>query len=97
MNIVKKIKMKKLVTRRKAKIKEVGKIAASVATGAAIGAAGGVLFAPQSGRETREDIANKVVDTKDAVVDKAYEAKYTLENKIDNAKEKLTNITPFNK
>ena len=38
--------------------KGTGKFVAGVAVGAAAGAALGVLFAPKSGKETREDLKN---------------------------------------
>ena len=48
--------------RQRQKTKEAAaKIGVGAAVGTAIGAVAGILFAPKSGKETREDIAEKVV------------------------------------
>jgi len=43
--------------------------------GAAIGALAGVLFAPRSGKETRERIANKLNDSKEELEDRIEQAR----------------------
>jgi gas vesicle protein len=58
----------------KAKKREAAKnIAVGTAIGTAIGAAAGLLFAPKSGKETREDIAIKSKEVASAVKNSATE------------------------
>jgi len=53
------------------KTKKAGLLALAAAIGAVIGGALGVLFAPQSGKETREDIKKALNDAKKEVGEKA--------------------------
>ncbi|PIS15310.1 hypothetical protein COT63_00505 [Candidatus Shapirobacteria bacterium CG09_land_8_20_14_0_10_38_17] len=53
------------------KIKKAGFLALAATIGAAVGGALGVLFAPQSGKETREDIKKALNDTKKEIKEKA--------------------------
>lgn len=70
-----------------AKNNETKKIAVVALVGAALGAIGGLLFAPQSGKETREDIKNAAKQTK-AETEKQLKKLYEdLEQQIAHAKE----------
>ena len=74
---------------KKEKLAGLGKFA----LGAAIGGALGVLFAPKSGKETRQDLKNKLDELvakikkidKDELVDK-------IEDKIEEIKEELADL-----
>ena len=62
---------------RRRRIKEISKIG----TGIALGALGGILFAPQEGKKTREDIANKSKEAANQAINAANDARDTLEFK----------------
>ena len=64
-----------------------GKFALGAAVGAALGAVGGLLFAPKSGKETRADIAKKAGEAKDFTVKKAGEVREFAGEKFDDAKD----------
>ena len=53
------IEEKKRKAEREKKIETAKNVAVGTAIGTAIGAAAGLLFAPKSGKETREDISQK--------------------------------------
>ena len=55
--------------------KSAGHFALGAVLGAALGAIGGLLFAPKSGKETRKDIAKKAGEAKDFVDEKTDDAK----------------------
>ncbi len=59
--------------------------ATGVALGALAGAVAGILFAPKSGKETREDIAKTLHEIKDKVADQ-------LEKAGDFTKEKYSDV-----
>lgn len=63
-----------------------GKIAFGAVFGAIAGFVGGVLMAPKSGKETRKDIKNAAVTTKDSVLETASKTKDTAEKKAQDAK-----------
>ncbi|MGV9001698.1 MAG: YtxH domain-containing protein [Candidatus Saccharimonadaceae bacterium] len=63
-----------------------GKIAFGAVFGAIAGFVTGVLIAPKSGKETREDIKNVAATTKDSVVETAGKTKVTAEKKAQEAK-----------
>ncbi len=54
--------------------------------GAALGATLGILFAPKSGKETREDILKKAEELKQGAVDLYAKAKASLERKVTELK-----------
>ena len=73
---------------RRRRLKEISKIS----TGIALGAIGGILFAPQEGKKTREDIANKSKeaaneDLKEGAKDIKREAKKSSENVKETVEE----------
>lgn len=89
MNLAKKIEDKRRAKRiqernKKAKIATLG-----IATGAITGVLGGVLFAPKSGKETRENIKNTSIDVTSKVSNKAHEVKDTLNNNVKESKTKI--------
>lgn len=83
MNIYDLINKKK----RKQKAKAVKTAALSAAIGVTAGAAAGVLLAPKSGKETREDIVNKSVEAKDKLVEKT---KAAISTKVSEGKKDVS-------
>ena len=69
---------------------------ARVALGAAFGAVAGfitgVLIAPKSGKETRQDIHDVALKSKDSIIEKADEAKDFAEAKAKQAKSKAEEV-----
>lgn len=61
--------------------------------GAGIGVGLGILFAPKSGKETREDLKKKMDDLMDKVKNlNAEDVKSTIEAKVNEIKEDLKNL-----
>lgn len=61
--------------------------------GAGIGACLGILFAPKSGKETRQDLKNKMDDLLEKVKNIDIEdVKITIENKVCEIKDDLKNL-----
>ena len=86
MNIYDLINKKK----RKQKAKAVKTAALSAAIGVTAGAAAGVLLAPKSGKETREDIVNKSVEAKDKLVEKTKTTKAAISTKVSEGKKDVS-------
>lgn len=81
--------------RRKEKAKTVQNIAIGIGVGVALGVIVGILYAPKSGKETREFLKNKAADTLDSIKDSLKEnaemvkdtALDIADNVSDNAKD----------
>ncbi len=86
MNIYDLINKKK----RKQKAKMVKTAALTAALGVTAGAAAGVLLAPKSGKETREDIVNKSVEAKDKLVEKTKATKASISTKVSEGKKDVS-------
>lgn len=86
MNIYDLINKKK----KKQKAKAVKTAALTAAIGVTAGAAAGVLLAPKSGKETREDIVNKSVEAKDKLVEKTRATKATISAKVSKGKKDVS-------
>jgi gas vesicle protein len=56
--------------RKKERVKTARKLAVGIGSVAAAGVATGILFAPKSGKETREDLKKKAVNTVETIRDK---------------------------
>ncbi len=65
-----------------------GKAAAGVVFGAIAGFVTGILIAPKSGKETRQDIKDVATKTKDTAAEKAGEVKDLAEKKARQVKGK---------
>ena len=89
MSLSKKIQAKRQEKIRAEKLKKAKTAAAGVAAGVAAGAVGGILLAPKSGKETREDIKNASKQAVDAVSDKAAGAKAKAGDVLVAQKEKF--------
>lgn len=109
MSIVDYIEKKRLEREREIKNrirKKRARTFAKIITGAGLGAGLGLLFAPKSGKETREDIKNKAKEGKDFVLEnvneivsnikqRATELKGTIEEKYDDfSNRNMTEIEP---
>ena len=67
---------------RKRKERDIKMAGKGLATGLGLGAAAGILFAPKSGKETREDIASGCDAAKDKVVDVVSKAEANIHKKV---------------
>lgn len=85
MKIFDMIEAKRREERRKKLIEDGLKCFAGLATGLAIGGAAGVLFAPKSGDETREDIKNFYNEKKDQAEEIARNAREKVQDKAEDA------------
>ena len=65
------------------------KVVLAALTGAVVGAGVALLLAPASGKETRKRIGNKLVDVKDAIVDKSIETRDRISDKYNHTKDAL--------
>jgi len=72
---------------------EFGSFAIGLFVGGLIGAAVGLLFAPQSGEETREQIRTKSVELSEQAVQKADEARVKAEHILADARTKFEEAT----
>lgn len=69
-----------------------GKVLIGVLAGVAIGAALGVLFAPDKGWNTRKRISKKGEDITDDLVDKFEEFLDTISVKVDEVKDEAADL-----
>ncbi len=69
-------------------------IGVGFAVGLLIGVAVGILYAPRSGKETREMIKEKAVATRDKAEQIIEEAKQKAETIIETAREKAAEMAP---
>lgn len=76
--------------KKKQKAKAVKTAALTAAIGVTAGAAAGVLLAPKSGKETREDIVNKSVEAKDKLVEKTKATKAAISTKVSEGKKDVS-------
>ena len=76
--------------KKKQKAKMVKTATLTAALGVTAGATAGVLFAPKSGKETRENIANKSSETKDKLVEKTKATKATISKKVSEGKKDVS-------
>ena len=76
--------------KKKQKAKMVKTAALTAALGVTACATAGVLFAPKSGKETRENIANKSSETKDKLVEKTKATKAAISKKVSEGKKDVS-------
>ncbi|MEW8957197.1 YtxH domain-containing protein [Clostridium sp.] len=84
--------LKKLMEKKKREQAKRNRInsAKGLAAGAALGALAGVLLAPKSGKDTREEIVNSAKDLNENVKVKAKDAKEVVTSKTKEAKCKIS-------
>lgn len=76
--------------RKKQRAKIVMKVTVGAIAGIATGLVGGVLMAPKSGKETRDDIGKTAKDLGETAITKAAEIRETLDNKVVKTKNNVT-------
>ena len=64
------------------------KVLSGLAIGTLIGGIAGVLFAPKAGKETRQEIAEKVKETAAATREKVNETVHEVKEKVGELKDK---------
>ena len=69
-----------------------GKTVLGVAFGAVAGFVTGILVAPKSGKQTRQDLHDVALKSKDTIIEKADEAKEFAESKAKQAKAKAEEV-----
>lgn len=69
-----------------------GKVILGVIGGIAVGAAAGVLFAPSSGKETRQDIAKAVDELKAKIADLLEQGEDLASEKVNSMIKKLSRM-----
>jgi gas vesicle protein len=69
------------------------KVAIGSAVAGAVGYVAGVLTAPKSGQDTRQDIANKAEDAKDSIEDQLYQVNDELKDLLKITKEKTVTLS----
>ena len=75
--------------KRKAERQEKVDTAKKIALGTAIGAITGILFAPKSGKETREDIVKKTKDTTETVTKSVKDSVESIKDTKDKIQEEI--------
>ncbi len=74
------------------KVNNTGKIVGALLVGAAVGAALGILFAPNKGAETRKKLMAKSDDLSDAIKEKFNDFMEDTRNEVEHVKVKANNI-----
>ena len=94
------MKIQQLINKKKRekKAKAIKQTALTAALGLTAGATAGILLAPKSGKETRNDISTKGAEIKNNIVTKSTDMKENISEKvskrksdINEAKEKISN------
>lgn len=84
---------KRKAKKRQAMAKTAKTVGVTAVVGASIGAIGGILFAPKSGKETRSDLKNSAIDANEKLKVKASEAKVALTDKFQSGKENISDAS----
>lgn len=84
MSLSKKIEDKRKAKQRAEKVKQAKVATAGVVLGAVTGAASGVLLAPKSGKETREDIKDASQQIVEKINIKTVDVKDKMSNKLED-------------
>ncbi|WP_373599956.1 YtxH domain-containing protein [Paraclostridium bifermentans] len=82
MNLAQKIEQKRKAKKIAERNKKMKIASAGIAAGVTAGALGGILLAPKSGKETREDIKGKSKEVANTINEKTKEAKSNLDEKL---------------
>ncbi|HWP96648.1 MAG TPA: YtxH domain-containing protein [Syntrophomonadaceae bacterium] len=78
--------------RKKARVKAVRKFAIGMGAAAAVGVAAGILFAPKSGKETREDLKNGAVNTVGTIKDAVQKKAETVKDSATHTAQEVCNV-----
>jgi gas vesicle protein len=78
--------------RRKEKVKAARKFAIGMGVVAAVGVASGIVFAPKSGKETREDLKNIAVTTAETIKERVQKKAETVKDSAAHAAHEVVNV-----
>jgi gas vesicle protein len=78
--------------RRKERVKAARKFAIGMGVVATVGVATGIVFAPKSGKETREDLKNIAVTTVETVKERVQKKAETVKHSAANAAQEVLNV-----
>jgi gas vesicle protein len=78
--------------RKKERVKAVQKFALGMGVVAAVGVATGILLAPKSGKETREDLKNKAVNTAETIKDTVRKKAEAVKDSAAHAAQEVRNV-----
>ncbi len=78
--------------RRKEKIEAVQNIAVGIGIVTAVSVATGILFAPKSGKETREEMKIKAVNTVETIKDTIQRKAEIMKESADHAAQGISNV-----
>ncbi|MDY3052618.1 MAG: YtxH domain-containing protein [Ndongobacter sp.] len=92
MGIAEYLEQKKRAQIRRARREDAKRVSLGLVVGAALGSAAGLLFAPKSGAETREDIASAAKNAAETIKVRSSEAMQAVKEKTTDTLEKARNM-----
>lgn len=93
MGLISRLEQKRIAKEKMERRRVAKKVAIAAATTTAIGVLGGIVIAPKSGKETREDIKNKAKEVNKNIKLKSIQ----LKENTNEAKEKIANYVKSKK
>jgi len=78
--------------RKRDRANAVQKFAAGMGAAAALGVAAGFLFAPQSGKETREDLMKRAIDTVETIRNTVRKKAETVKDSATHAVQEVSHV-----
>ena len=78
--------------REKERIRTAQRFAVGIGVVAAVGVATGIVFAPKSGKQTREDLKKKAEKTVETIKKSAQKSAESVKTSAEHAEQKVSNV-----